>query len=176
MKRFRQELEEVINKHSMENGSNTPDFILAKYLIECLRAFDRAVGTRDNWINRNVMEEVLREKTPEERQRIAEIFRNKITDTSKFGHSDFIDTVNQRFGNVEKPHAITFAEAEQMASDINYHNRCARATLGDLPEVKPEDLMKDLNKQIDKSKVIEIEPLTIKEGTSKPRKRNPNTL
>jgi hypothetical protein len=46
---FRNELEALINKHSIENGSNTPDFILAHYLINCLKAFDDAVNFRTTW-------------------------------------------------------------------------------------------------------------------------------
>lgn len=46
---FRRDLESLINKHSQENGSGTPDFILAQYLTECLSAFDLAVGRRDSW-------------------------------------------------------------------------------------------------------------------------------
>ena len=46
---FRSELEKLINKHSMENGSGTPDFILADYLVACLLAFDSAVGKREKW-------------------------------------------------------------------------------------------------------------------------------
>lgn len=36
------ELAVVLNKHSAENGSNTPDFILAEYLMGCLKAFNIA--------------------------------------------------------------------------------------------------------------------------------------
>ena len=46
---FEQELEKLINRHSMENGSNTPDFILAKYLTNCLKVFDNAVSKRSDW-------------------------------------------------------------------------------------------------------------------------------
>jgi hypothetical protein len=46
---FRMEIENAINRHSMENGSDTPDFILADYLCDCLAAFDRAVGRRNAW-------------------------------------------------------------------------------------------------------------------------------
>lgn len=46
---FRKELECVLNKHSMENGSDTPDFILAIYLVNCLKAFDVAVKQRGTW-------------------------------------------------------------------------------------------------------------------------------
>ena len=49
---FRRGLEELINYNSQENGSNTPDFILANYLINCLLAFDTAVNSRERWYSR----------------------------------------------------------------------------------------------------------------------------
>jgi hypothetical protein len=36
----------------MENKSNTPDFILARYLVGCLEQFDLAVVQRDSWYGR----------------------------------------------------------------------------------------------------------------------------
>ena len=48
---FRQKLQELINQHSMENGSNTPDFILAEYLDDCLQVFDKAMFRRAKWYN-----------------------------------------------------------------------------------------------------------------------------
>jgi len=44
---FRDTLEHLINRTNMEAGSNTPDFILANYLLECLQAFDRASNLRE---------------------------------------------------------------------------------------------------------------------------------
>lgn len=49
MDEFRKEIETVINKHSIENGSHTPDFILAEYLIGCLQLFDKTVIERGKW-------------------------------------------------------------------------------------------------------------------------------
>jgi hypothetical protein len=46
---FQEELERLINRHSAEGSSNTPDFILAKYLSDCLQAFSRAVIHRERW-------------------------------------------------------------------------------------------------------------------------------
>lgn len=46
---FRDRLEELINTHSRENGSNTPDHILADYLTGCLDVFDAAVIARERW-------------------------------------------------------------------------------------------------------------------------------
>jgi len=44
---FQKELEQLINKHSIENGSDTPDFILAEYMSSCLKAYGRAVQARE---------------------------------------------------------------------------------------------------------------------------------
>jgi hypothetical protein len=49
---FRTELEALINRHSMERGSQTPDFILAKYMLKCLTNFDEASVERDTWYGR----------------------------------------------------------------------------------------------------------------------------
>lgn len=49
MKSLRQQIEEALNNCSAENMSNTPDFILAQYLINCLDSFDIAVRSRDDW-------------------------------------------------------------------------------------------------------------------------------
>lgn len=46
---FEKELESLINRYSMESGSNTPDFILAEYMTNCLNAFHLATRHRDNW-------------------------------------------------------------------------------------------------------------------------------
>jgi hypothetical protein len=50
---FRDEIQAVINRNSMECGSHTPDFILAKYLTSCLEAFDVAVRERETWYSRD---------------------------------------------------------------------------------------------------------------------------
>lgn len=47
---FEKELETLINRHSMENGSDTPDFILAQYMFTCLSAYQNAVNARDKWL------------------------------------------------------------------------------------------------------------------------------
>jgi hypothetical protein len=46
---FEKELESLLNRYSKENGSNTPDFILAEYLTGCLENFNNTVGKRTNW-------------------------------------------------------------------------------------------------------------------------------
>lgn len=53
---FEKELEHLINKHSLENGSNTPDFILAQYLKGCLDNFNIIIQARESWYGRGVIE------------------------------------------------------------------------------------------------------------------------
>ena len=45
---FTRELEHLINKYSMENESNTPDFILAKYLERCMTNYALTISQKDN--------------------------------------------------------------------------------------------------------------------------------
>lgn len=52
MKGLRHEIEQAVNRVSAENGSNTPDMILADFLVSCLAAFDRAVLSRERWYGR----------------------------------------------------------------------------------------------------------------------------
>lgn len=52
MTNFRRELETLIYRHSRENESDTPDFILAEYMMSCLQAFEAAVKNRESWYGR----------------------------------------------------------------------------------------------------------------------------
>jgi len=51
---FKKELEHLINSKSLENSSNTPDFILADYLADCLAIFDKTVNAREKWYGRQI--------------------------------------------------------------------------------------------------------------------------
>lgn len=43
------ELSSLLNRHSAENSSGTPDFILAAYLIGCLDVYNKTVAHRAIW-------------------------------------------------------------------------------------------------------------------------------
>lgn len=43
------EIAAVLNSHSRENQSNTPDFILARVMVDALAAFERASTHRETW-------------------------------------------------------------------------------------------------------------------------------
>jgi hypothetical protein len=48
------ELRELINRRSIESRSNTPDFILAEYMLTCLRAFEKASKDRELWYGKEL--------------------------------------------------------------------------------------------------------------------------
>lgn len=49
-KDFKQELTELINKHSLEKEMrDTPDFILAQVCIDAMAVFSEAIARRDEW-------------------------------------------------------------------------------------------------------------------------------
>ncbi len=50
-KTFEKELADLINRHSMENGSNTPDYILARYLLQCLMAYESLNRSKEEWFS-----------------------------------------------------------------------------------------------------------------------------
>lgn len=50
---FKADLVAMINAHSMENGSNTPDWILGEYLVAIIEAFNRTIVLREEWYGRD---------------------------------------------------------------------------------------------------------------------------
>ncbi len=54
MSDLRKEIETSINRASAENSSNTPDFILAEFLLDCLAAFDKASRAREKWYGKSL--------------------------------------------------------------------------------------------------------------------------
>lgn len=44
----------AINRRSRENVSNTPDFILAEYMLACLTAFETASLAREGWYGKSL--------------------------------------------------------------------------------------------------------------------------
>ena len=46
------ELTKLLNRYNTEQASNTPDFLLAEFLIACLAAYNMAVQSRATWYGR----------------------------------------------------------------------------------------------------------------------------
>lgn len=56
---FEKELSNLLNRHSMENGSNTPDYMLAQYLRNCLDNYNKIVIAREKWFGRYQEDNVI---------------------------------------------------------------------------------------------------------------------
>lgn len=46
---FEKDLASLINKHSLENGSDTPDFILARHMVACLLIYNQSANQNSKW-------------------------------------------------------------------------------------------------------------------------------
>lgn len=53
-KEFIFELTTLINKHRIENIPDTPDFILADYLYECIDVFARYSKAKERWYGKEL--------------------------------------------------------------------------------------------------------------------------
>lgn len=49
-----EKLAQLLNYHSMEQFSDTPDFILAEYMMDCFRAWNKGVEAREKWYGRPI--------------------------------------------------------------------------------------------------------------------------
>jgi len=64
MSNFKKEITNLINRYSKENGSDTPDYILADYLVSCLETFDKAISARDSWYGKTITPRINTEGLP----------------------------------------------------------------------------------------------------------------
>ena len=48
-RKLKQELTELLNRHSRESASNTPDFALANFMLSVLEAGEELIRTREVW-------------------------------------------------------------------------------------------------------------------------------
>ena len=56
---FEKELEALINRYSEENTSDTPDYILAHYILKALEAFNSTVNLREQWYGREKIGSII---------------------------------------------------------------------------------------------------------------------
>ena len=64
---FEKELTSLLNCHSKDAATNTPDFILAAYLIDCLATYQRIKQWNDMWHSRGVPAPLQEHGPPMER-------------------------------------------------------------------------------------------------------------
>lgn len=50
--KFQKALKDLINTYSIENDSNTPDWMIADYLVSCLKNWNYNILRREGWFGR----------------------------------------------------------------------------------------------------------------------------
>lgn len=85
---FLEELQHVVNRHSRENESDTPDFILAEFIDKSLCAYEFSVRARERWYGRPVGDG--RSITVSEREDVGavSVTRTIIINEAAHGHED----------------------------------------------------------------------------------------
>lgn len=61
---FQEDLQQVLNRHSAEAPSGTPDYILAEMLTGVLKTFNAAVGQRAEWRGESTELPALQRQSP----------------------------------------------------------------------------------------------------------------
>jgi hypothetical protein len=54
IQQFRLDLCRIINRHSLDCRSNTPDFILADYLVDCLLSYEKIHEKNEKWYGKKL--------------------------------------------------------------------------------------------------------------------------
>ena len=91
---FEKRLSALINEYSKENESDTPDFILARYLNAVLDNFNAAVKDREQWYGRQQhIEDNLNYKIPFTDGDIGVTYNIGIDTTTNIPSADYNDNV-----------------------------------------------------------------------------------
>ncbi len=92
---FEQELTSIINRYSKENASNTPDFMLARYLSACLENYNVITKARDSWFNINMFKRATVYYPEEDRYEVIDIEENIIGGNYiEEDIADYLDVLN----------------------------------------------------------------------------------
>lgn len=62
-KYLRDELTELLKRHSIENKLENPDFILSRYMMDCLESFDRTTLLKNYWYGK--LKEEIKSNNPD---------------------------------------------------------------------------------------------------------------
>lgn len=62
MNDLKKDITTLINRHNREQDFNTPDFMLAEYIMNCLDAFELASNKREVWYDVELEPGVIKTK------------------------------------------------------------------------------------------------------------------
>lgn len=53
MSDFEKELTDLLNRYSIDQKTDTPDFVLARYLNDCINSLSTMIDKRENWSSKD---------------------------------------------------------------------------------------------------------------------------
>lgn len=113
--KFERELADLINKHSLENESNTPDFILATFLKGSLDNFNSTIDSREQWYGRGdeVVDDSIElpvdfmgDNTPNEidlNPPPKQVFKIEVGDMDEADIDEYIKEITKQFKDCSHP-------------------------------------------------------------------------
>lgn len=57
--KLEKELTILLNSNSQDNESDTPDFLLAQYLMRCLENWNKTIARREDWYGRKLAKDTI---------------------------------------------------------------------------------------------------------------------
>ena len=115
---FKKELECLINKYSLENGSNTPDFILAEYLTNCLKNFNDVLKAKDKFYRQAQKGTIYYELYDKFDKHIPNSICHELSNEICQGCPE-IETCKKCFPNIENCQVSEFEEYKKSEIDLN---------------------------------------------------------
>lgn len=100
-KSFASELTTLVNRYSKENGSNTPDYVLANFLQNSLAAFDLAVNQREGHPEPDLVTRI-KNKLRHAGQEIMDEIESKTAQTLQAKQAPVL-VVGLKFGSIHHP-------------------------------------------------------------------------
>lgn len=175
---FRSELATLLNKYSKENGSNTPDFVLADYLISCLEAYNQTVNDRDGWYQeQNELQFIEishsdKEETTNSMDKLVLDGIDRKLKLKKVG-----DTYSLWSEKLYKAWVDISKDEELLNQIVNKEKRVYKIEVGGLSDEETEDYIREIAKKmkVDDSKVIKSIPRFVSENFKEIKKEHKPT-
>lgn len=70
---FEKELSSLLNKHGVDAKCNTPDFILAEFLVRTLNSFALTIDKREEWFGRSLAKGPRSFEQPKDGRRLSQL-------------------------------------------------------------------------------------------------------
>jgi len=58
---LKKDLTSLLNNHSLESRSDTPDYMLADFMLGCLNVYENTIERRERWFGRKLSRDINNE-------------------------------------------------------------------------------------------------------------------